>query len=245
MHVVIDGVDFSYGRRSVLKDVSWRLGPGVTGLLGPNGSGKTTLLKLLVGLARPKRGQIDVGKGTSERKARVGFLPQRFSVAGEMRLLDTVVYAAWLNGVPRQDCLHAGRTALERVGLEDLSERRCRSISGGQRQRLGLAAAIAHDPELLVLDEPTVGLDPAQRLNIRQVVAQIGQERTVLLSTHLIEDITYLCRRVGVLAEQRLIFDGDREELEQIISDNDGDGVLGSDFERAYYALVERLRDTN
>lgn len=239
MTIVFDNVDFFYGRRPALEGVTWHIRPGVTGLLGPNGSGKTTLMNLLVGLTRPKRGEIRFGH---DGPIRVGFLPQRFTLAGEMRALEMVAYAAWINGVAYKKCRPAADTALAAVGLSDDARRRCRQLSGGQRQRLGIAAALAHDPQLLVLDEPTVGLDPAQRLQLRQVIAKLGERRTVLLSTHLIEDITHLCRRVGVLADRHVVFDGEREELERLITDTPADGLLGSDFERAYYSLVARLR---
>lgn len=240
MRILIDNVGFRYGRKTVLTGVNWSIGSGVTGLLGPNGAGKTTLLNLLVGLAQPDSGRLEF-EGRDRESGAVGFVPQRFSLVGGMRVLDTIVYSAWVNGVPERQCAAAAETALRTVHLEDLLNTRVRSLSGGQRQRVGVAAALAHEPGVLVLDEPTVGLDPAQRLRLREVIAEIGRTRTVLLSTHLIEDISHLCERVGVLAEGRLVFDGTEAELTGLIEDTDSVGGLGSPFERAYRALVDRL----
>jgi ABC-2 type transport system ATP-binding protein len=231
----MDAVGFDYGRTHVLRDLNWVLGPGVTGVLGPNGAGKTTLLRLLVGMARPKRGAIRI---SGDNGRRVGYLPQRFSLAGEMRLQDTVAYAAWIQGVARSKCAEHAADALAAVELADRMRQRCRTLSGGQRQRLGIAASIVHRPELLVLDEPTVGLDPEQRIRVRQIIADIGRDRMVLLSTHLAEDITHLCSRVGVLTGGRIVFDGTPDDL--VDGRVKSEGTLGSDFEHAYVAIIDR-----
>jgi len=242
--VSVEEVSFRYGRALALSSVSWRIDPGVNGLLGPNGAGKTTLLNLLVGIARPDEGFIRRGGVASARAGgvgRVGFMPQRFSVAGEMRVLDTVMYAAWINGVSSRDCPEAAVQALRTVRLDDLASRRVRQLSGGQRQRLGLAAALAHRPDFVVLDEPTVGLDPSQRLRVREIIAEIGQTRTVVLSTHLVEDIVHLCTSVAVLAQGRMAFVGSVDELSSLIESSQPTGHLGSAFERSYDSLIGRL----
>lgn len=250
MSIILKNVEFAYGRAIVLKDVNWGANLGVSGLLGPNGSGKTTLLNLLVGLTKPRSGEIVYGTapppgGTPNRPGRIGYVPQRFSVAGEMTVLDTICYAAWTNGVPAKGCATAAGKALTTVQLDDQRRRRVRQLSGGQRQRMGIAAALVHEPDIVVLDEPTVGLDPGQRLRVREVIADIGRAKTVVLSTHLIEDVAHLCNRVGVLAQGRMIFDGTEEELSALIESTQREGVLGSSFERSYYALIERLGAAN
>jgi ABC-2 type transport system ATP-binding protein len=251
MQVTIENVSFSYRRRKALNAVNWALDGGVTGLLGPNGAGKTTLLSLLVTLLKPKTGRIslgdhDLGTVSGRAKARrlLGFVPQRFSLASEMTVAETVAYAAWVHGLPDRDCAKAASRAIEEVALIDERAHPVRALSGGQRQRLGLAAALAHDPAVLILDEPTVGLDPGQRLKMRQRIAEIGEQRTVLLSSHLLEDIEHLCGRVGVLAQGRMVFDGDIGELDALIESTPADTtVLGSRFERAYDSLITRLGD--
>ncbi|SDC85437.1 ATP-binding cassette domain-containing protein [Actinokineospora iranica] len=238
---MVENVGFTYGRKQALSDVNWAVDTGITGLLGPNGAGKTTLLNLLAGLAKPTTGRIVVDDTGRSSSPRVGFVPQRFSLAGEMKVRDTVAYAAWVNGVPRKECPDASAKALAAVQLDEFATSRVRSLSGGQRQRLGVAAALAHEPDILVLDEPTVGLDPGQRLRLREVIADLGSSRTVLLSTHLIEDVSHLCKRVGVLAKGKLVFDGTEAELTTMIGDVQLDGTLGSSFERGYLELINRL----
>ncbi|SDY89045.1 ABC-2 type transport system ATP-binding protein [Amycolatopsis xylanica] len=245
MQISLDDLGFAYGRKTALHEVKWVIDAGVTGLLGPNGAGKTTLLSVLIGLLRPKSGTVTIrdAEGGAVVSPRFGFVPQRFSLAGEMRVADTVSYTAWINGVPRRECAAAAEQALRAVALADKADVRVRSLSGGQRQRLGLAAGIAHDPEVLVLDEPTAGLDPGQRLRVREVIDGIGRTRTVLLSTHLLEDVEHLCQRVGVLVNGRIVFTGTVEELAAVMDEGSARAGLGSRFERGYDTLIDTLGD--
>ena len=206
----MQGVVAGYGRTRVLHGIDWDVHPGVTGLLGPNGAGKTTLLSVLVGLLRPSAGSVAVMGGD----ARLGFVPQRFSFAGGMRLIDAISYTAWINGVAQDNQEAAARRALAAVDLTDKAGDRVKTLSGGERQRAGIAAGLAHDPDVLVLDEPTVGLDAGQRWRVRDLIAEIGKTRPVILSTHLLEDVSYLCERVAVISSGRLVFDGTVTDLE-------------------------------
>jgi ABC-2 type transport system ATP-binding protein len=251
MRIGVSRISAGYGRVSVLNDLDWTIGRGVTGLVGPNGAGKTTLLHLLAGIVPPRRGTIPmhhgVHTGVSTHRSygrRIGFLPQQFTLAGELRLVDTVSYAAWVNGVPKAACGTAAEKALQLVDLLDRGRARVHTLSGGQRQRLGLAAVLAHEPEVLILDEPTVGLDPGQRLRLRDVVAAIGAARTVIVSTHLIDDVTYMCDRVGVLAGSRIAFDGTVDQLADLVEDSPGTHGRGSAFEQAYAGIVAGLEDS-
>ena len=259
MEITVEGVGYAYGRRRVLHDVDWVLRPGVTGLLGENGAGKTTLLSVLIGLLRPAEGAVTVHDGRSSSSLRVvgddgdasggadgdvrfGFVPQRFSLPGHMRVVDVAAYTAWVNGVPSRECESAGYDAVRAVALGDKARERVRSLSGGQRQRLGIAAGLAHDPDVLVLDEPTVGLDPGQRSRVRDLIAEIGQTRTVVLSTHLLDDVSYLCQRVGVLARGRLVFDGTVTDLERHgAGDERRTDARRSPIERGYERLLENV----
>lgn len=272
MAITVKGVCFSYGRKRVLHDIDWVVRRGVTGLLGPNGSGKTTLLSVLIGLVRPTTGAVVpfIARGddtvaaeaddhaqarggrhasTGRGEARFGFVPQRFSLTGGMRVVDAVAYTAWVNGMPRGECEPAAVRALAVVDLAGKARVKVKTLSGGQRQRVGIAASLAHDPDVLVLDEPTVGLDPEQRLRVRDTIVEIGRARTVVVSTHLLDDVPQLCGRVGVLSEDRLVFDGTVNELESIdIGGDAGEpGRRGearrSPIERGYQRLLKTMGD--
>lgn len=248
MRIELTDVAFRYGSKVVLEGVNWEIGSGATGLLGPNGAGKTTLLHLLTGITHPSQGKItSCGAAavlTSTDRAfgrRIGFVPQHFTFAAEMRVLDTITYAAWVNGAPRAATSRLSRRALELVELSDKANDKVKTLSGGQRQRLGVASALAHEPELLILDEPTVGLDPSQRLKLREVIAAIGRQWPVVLSTHLVEDITHLCGRVGILAAGRMAFDDDVNKLAALVEEEQTGGRLGSPFEQAYAGIIARI----
>jgi ABC-2 type transport system ATP-binding protein len=233
--ITIDRITVAYGRRQVLHGVEWTIRPGVTGLLGPNGSGKTTLLSTIVRLLRPREGTIAIGSG--DARPRFGFVPQRFSMAGGMRLVDAVTYTAWINGVTAAERDDAAQRALDTVDLAGERDQKVKTLSGGQRQRAGIAAALAHDPDVLVLDEPTVGLDPTQRWRLRDLITELGTTRTVVVSTHLLDDVKTMCQRVGVLAAGRLVFDGTVTELETLHDGPDTDGRR-SPIERGYEQLL-------
>ncbi|XVU26674.1 ATP-binding cassette domain-containing protein [Actinoplanes sp. CA-054009] len=252
MFIEVSGVVAGYGRTEVLRGVDWRIGPGVTGLLGPNGAGKTTLLHLITGITRPRRGVVRAVTGGVSTEStdpaygkRIGFLPQHFTFAAEMRVADTVSYAAWVNGLPREQCAAAAERALTQVDLVDRSQDRVKTLSGGQRQRLGVATALAHGPDLLVLDEPTVGLDPSQRLRLREVIAELSSFRPVVVSTHLVEDVTHLCSRVGILANGTMAFDDDIHHLSALVGQTQSAGRLGSPFEQAYAGIIARPSSTS
>jgi ABC-2 type transport system ATP-binding protein len=270
VEITVDGVCFAYGRRRVLHGVDWVVRPGVTGLLGPRRSGKTTLLNVLSGRLQPTDGDVivhhdaapgspriaaeDMGSGGIDGDgvgAWFGFVPQCWSVAGGVRVVDTVAFAAWVNGVPATVCAMAARRAVGSVGLADQAEERVRSLSGEQRRRLGIAAALAHDPAVVVLDEPTAGLDPEQRLSVWDLVAEIGRTRTVVVSSLLIEEVAHVCGRVGVLAAGRLVFDGAVTDLARLDpadgaadggdgAGGDGNGGVASEVGSGRRSAVER-----
>lgn len=241
--VEVRDLSFSYGRRRVLTGASLTVGPGVTALLGPNGAGKTTLIKCMVGLARPSQGQViidgrDVGDGRAAQEL-LGYVPQAPSLPGLARVRDLVAYAAWLSGVQVARADAAVNAALGKMQALDLASRRIRTLSGGQRQRVALATGIVHDPRILILDEPTVGLDPGQRLKVREVIQRFAVERPVLLSTHLTEDVEHLADSVGVLVNGKLQYQGPMSQL--TIPETADDGRPGSRFERAYDDLIVSL----
>jgi ABC-2 type transport system ATP-binding protein len=219
--VSASGLSLRYGGTRALDDVSLRLTRGVTGLLGPNGAGKTTLLRVLATAVPADRGAFTVlgndpgtARGRQEVRRALGYLPQTPGFHPDFTAFEFVDYVAILKELTDRTARHREvRRVLEEVDLGDVRGRRIKKLSGGMRQRVALAAALVGDPGFLVLDEPTVGLDPEQRMRFRELIAQAGEGRTVLLSTHQTEDVAMLCHRVLVMAGGRILFDGTPAEL--------------------------------
>ncbi|MGW1143312.1 ABC transporter ATP-binding protein [Streptomyces zhihengii] len=219
--VSASGLSLRFGGTRALDDVSLRLGDGVTGLLGPNGAGKTTLLRVLATAVPPDRGVFTVlghdpgtSRGRQEVRRRLGYLPQVPGFHPDFSAFEFVDYVAILKELTDRTAGHREvRRVLVAVDLSDVRGKRIKRLSGGMRQRVALAAALVGDPGFLVLDEPTVGLDPEQRMRFRELIAQAGEGRTVLLSTHQTEDVAMLCHRVIVMAGGRIRFEGTPAEL--------------------------------
>ncbi|MEU9890275.1 ATP-binding cassette domain-containing protein [Sphaerisporangium sp. NPDC051011] len=241
--VELRGVGQGYGAREVISGLDLDVRPGVLGLLGPNGAGKTTLLRTLATVAPPTRGALSVC-GTpvvSQRAARrvrrhIGYLPQHFGFYPGFTVYDFVRYCAWLRGVPANTIDANTREAIDFVDLSQRSGAKLRSLSGGMIRRCGIASAIVGRPRLVLLDEPTVGLDPAQRLEFRAVLRRLRAANVaVMLSTHLVEDVAAVCDDVVVMRDGRLIWRGDPESLAAAaLPSADGDTPL----ERGYMSLL-------
>ena len=221
-----DGLSFSYGsgglgrgpRTRVFEDFSWEVPAGRTVLLGPNGAGKTTLLALGASALMPASGDVRMGAISSrsrrERAAfrrAVGWMPQQVRPIGGLTCREQVAYAAWLKGLDRRAAWEAAGEALERVDLAAEAGRRTSQLSGGQQRRVGLAQALVHKADLLLLDEPTAGLDPNQRARFRDVLREISKDMPVVVSTHQVDDLTDLFDTVVVMDHGRLPFTGTPE----------------------------------
>ncbi|WP_433040752.1 ATP-binding cassette domain-containing protein [Dactylosporangium sp. CS-033363] len=210
------GLRLRYGRTVALDDVTIGLATGVTGLLGPNGAGKTSLLRILATAVTPDAGELSVlghdplsAPGRLSVRRRLGYLPQDPGFHLTFTAFEFVDYVAILKELTdRRQRHNEVRRVLAAVGLDQHRRARIRSLSGGMRQRVALAAALVGDPELLILDEPTVGLDPQQRMRFRELFADLGEHRVVLLSTHQTEDVMSLCRDVIVIDQGRVRFTG-------------------------------------
>ena len=220
MEINIQTVGMTYPNgKQALKGLSLDLrSPSLVGLLGPNGAGKSTLMKLLVAALLPTTGSILVDGQPLTRverqlKARLGYLPQDFGLFDELTVEQFLDYMAALKGLrgPRAVI----RQVIRSVNLEEKARAKIRTLSGGQRQRVGIAQALLGDPELLILDEPTVGLDPEERIHFRNLFSQTAQNRLVLLSTHIMEDVQSVCGQLVVMDQGRVLFTGTPEALIQ------------------------------
>ena len=218
MELAIQNVSMTYpnGKRA-LQDLSLDLkAPSLIGLLGPNGAGKSTLMKLLVAALMPTAGSILVDgtpleKAERHLKEHLGYLPQDFGLFDELTVTQFLDYMAALKGL--QNPKAAIREVLQSVNLEEKTRSKIRTLSGGQRQRVGIAQALLGDPPFLIFDEPTVGLDPEERIHFRNLFSRTAQDRLVLLSTHIIEDVQSVCDQIVVIHQGRILFTGLPEQL--------------------------------
>ena len=220
MELKIQNVSMTYPNgKQALKDLTLDLrAPSLIGLLGPNGAGKSTLMKLLVASLLPTEGSILVDgvpleKAERQLKERLGYLPQDFGLFDELTVTEFLDYMAALKGLRRPQA--AIREVIRAVNLEEKAKAGIRTLSGGQRQRVGIAQALLGDPPFLIFDEPTVGLDPEERIHFRNLFSRTAQERLVLLSTHIIEDVQSVCDQIVVIHHGQIRFTGTPEQLIQ------------------------------
>jgi|TARA_B110000263_G_scaffold32009_1_gene24315 ABC-2 type transport system ATP-binding protein len=227
-----------YGSTIAVDDVSFEIAQGeVVGLLGHNGSGKTTIMKMLTGFLEPTAGQItlnglDIGEQTRLAQACIGYLPENCPVWPDMHVADYLDYQACLHGLSPSERDSAVVRAIQRTGLKDRATQMIRTLSRGYRQRLGVAQAILHERQIVILDEPTNGLDPTQILEMRSLIKDLAKQSTILISTHILQEVQAVCERVLILRAGRLALDSRIEDLEQnqrllIIVSADGKSVLG------------------
>src|SRR6202043_223165 len=215
MNVEIAGLTRRFGSATAVAGVDLRAGPGVFGLLGPNGAGKTTLLRMMATAVSPTSGQLRLlgrdpgGYGPRrEIRRRLGYLPQNLGYYPGFTVVDFVEYFALLKDMPPGQVPRAVATAIEQVGLGDKARAKLRTLSGGMLRRVGIAQAIVNQPELLLLDEPTAGLDPEQRVAFRALLRELGERSTVIVSTHLVEDVGAACGEVALMDAGKVVFQG-------------------------------------
>lgn len=244
---VVEGLGQRFGSTQALKDVDLAIQAGVLGILGPNGAGKTTLMRTLATVLPVEAGRVTVmGLDLAdERQVRhvrrqLGYLPQVFGFYGGFSAAEFVEYVAWLKGMPATETSEAVGWALEQVGMTDRARVKMRKLSGGMRRRVGIAQSIVNRPSLLLLDEPTAGLDPEQRVSFRRLLRTLGEESAVVVSTHLVEDVAAACTRVAVMDEGTVRFDGAPDEL--IALGVDAQLAGDTPVERGYLAALQPRR---
>lgn len=211
MKLVIDRVSKQYQNRIAVDRVSATLQKGVYGLLGANGAGKTTLMRMLCGILKPTGGTITFdGIDVSEEayRAVLGYLPQDFGYYPEFSALDFLLYLAALKGIPKAQAKRRARELLALVSLQEAEKKKIKTFSGGMKQRLGIAQALLNDPKLLILDEPTAGLDPKERVRFRDFIQTLGKDSIVLLSTHIVSDIEHIADEILMMKAGQLIYRG-------------------------------------
>ena len=212
-----------YTTQWVVKDVNFEISShGIVGLLGSNGAGKSTTMNIICGVLNQSQGDIYIN-GTNlrddpvEAKKHVGFLPQRPPVYGDLNVEEYITYCAQLRRMKKEDIPAAVEDAMKRCGILHFRKRLIRNLSGGYQQRVGIAQAIVHKPEFVVLDEPTNGLDPNQIVEIRQLIKEIAADRAVLLSTHILSEVQAACDRIIMIEQGQLVFSGSIDEFDNYI----------------------------
>ena len=211
MELVIDRLSKQFGAKIAVDRVSLSLSTGVTGLLGANGAGKTTLMRLICGILKPTAGTVafdGTDVSAEEYRAILGYLPQDFGYYPDFSGLDFLLYMAALKGLNKSQARRKSLELLDMVGLADVYRKKIKTYSGGMRQRLGIAQALLNDPKLLVLDEPTAGLDPSERARFRTMIGELGKDSIVLLSTHIVSDVEHIADRVLMMKGGQIIYDG-------------------------------------
>jgi ABC-type multidrug transport system ATPase subunit len=246
MNVEITGLTRQFGRTMAVAGVDLQAGPGVFGLLGPNGAGKTSLLRMMATAIQPTSGTLrllgrDPCRYEPRRqiRRRLGYLPQSLGYYPGFTAAEFVEYFALLKEVPAARVPDAVAAALERVQLRDHAKSKLRALSGGMLRRVGIAQAIVNEPELLLLDEPTAGLDPEQRVAFRALLRELGQHATVMVSTHLVEDVGTACAHVGLMDRGTIVFHGTPDEL---IARGQENGSGDAPLERGYSAVLAGAR---
>jgi len=246
MNVEITGLTRRFGRTTAVAGVDLQAGPGVFGLLGPNGAGKTSLLRMMATAVAPTSGRLRLlGHDPSsygprrEIRRRLGYLPQSLGYYPGFTVAESVEYFALLKEMPPARIPGAVAAAIDRVELGGKAKAKLRTLSGGMLRRVGVAQAIVNEPELLLLDEPTAGLDPQQRVVFRALLRDLGQRATVVVSTHLVEDVGAACAQVALMDQGKIVFHGTPEEL---AARGEGYATGDAPLERGYSAILAEAR---
>ncbi len=217
MEIVIKNLSKNYGKKAALKNVSVTIHSGMYGLLGRNGAGKTSLMRILATLSVPSGGEVSMNgisiKETGKIREIIGYLPQNFSFYRNMSVYDAMDYLGLLSNLPDKIRKERIVSLLEQVNLKENMRTKIKALSGGMRQRLGIAQALLHDPQILIVDEPTAGLDPEERIRFRNLLSEFAEDRIVILSTHISSDVEASCENIGVLDNGKMIWNGATEEL--------------------------------
>lgn len=215
--IVMNHVNKFYGKKQALKDIDLTIEQGMFGLLGRNGAGKTTLMKILATLHGKQSGTVTVCgipiESAKEVRAIVGYLPQDFAMYPMMTVQEALDYLGALSEVPKKERRARIEYLLKKVHLTEERHKKVRSLSGGMMRRLGIAQALLHEPRVLIVDEPTAGLDPEERIRFRNLLCEVAQERIVLLSTHIVGDIEATCENLAILNEGEILWKGTLQEI--------------------------------
>lgn len=219
MELCIDRLTKQYENKIAVDRVSLQLTNGVYGLLGANGAGKTTFMRMLCGILKPTSGTVTfdgMDVSSEEYRAELGYLPQDFGYYPDFNGMDFLLYMASLKGLTKTEAKRKSKKLLELVSLSDVAKKKIATYSGGMKQRLGIAQALLNDPKIIILDEPTAGLDPKERVRFRNLIKELGTESIVLLSTHIVSDIEHIADTVLMMKAGQIVFNGSVDEIDDL-----------------------------
>lgn len=222
MELKIDRVTKKYDKKIACDRISLTLEKGVYGLLGANGAGKTTLMRMICGILDPSSGSLScdgIDVSQEEYRELLGYLPQDFGYYPEFTAQDFMMYIAALKGIPKSKAKVKTAELLEMVSLKNEAKKKIKTFSGGMKQRLGIAQALLNDPKILVLDEPTAGLDPKERIKFRNIISRMGADRIILLSTHIVSDVEHIANTILIMKDGQMIHEGSLEDIIAVIRD--------------------------
>ncbi len=231
MELKADRLTKQYKNKIAVDRISFQFKEGVYGLLGANGAGKTTFMRMLCGILTPTGGEVSfdgIPVETEKYRKILGYLPQDFGYYPNFTGWDFLMYMAALKGISKNQAVRRTKELLELVSLTDMAKKKIKTYSGGMKQRLGIAQALLNDPKILILDEPTAGLDPKERVRFRNLIEETGKDSIVILSTHIVSDVEHIADTILMMKDGRMIFQGAREEitgdLEEFYLEAFGDG---------------------
>ncbi|MBO5609325.1 MAG: ABC transporter ATP-binding protein [Eubacterium sp.] len=222
MELKVDRITKQYRNKISVDRVSFTIGKGVTGLLGANGAGKTTLMRMACGILEPTSGSVlydDIPVSEEEYRDVLGYLPQDFGYYPEFSGMDFLMYFSALKGLSKRDGKARSEELLEMVGLSDVGKKKIKTYSGGMKQRLGIAQALINRPEVLILDEPTAGLDPKERVKFRNLIKDLGEKSIVFLSTHIVSDVECIADEILMMKSGQIIWKGSWDDNEGTLED--------------------------
>ncbi len=220
MELVLDRLTKQYKNKIAVDRLSLSMHNGIYGLLGANGSGKTTLMRMICGVLTPTGGEVTYNRlsvTSEEYRDVLGYLPQDFGYYPGFTALDFMCYMGALKGLPKRKARQKSMELLEQVSLTDMANKKIKTFSGGMKQRLGIAQALLNNPRILILDEPTAGLDPKERIRFRNMISSLGKDRIILLSTHIVSDIEYIAGTILIMKNGQLLQQGSLSEIIQVI----------------------------
>lgn len=258
--IELNSVKKNFGKKEILKDINFSIGKGIYGLLGPNGAGKTTLIRCMTGLYPLTKGSITIdGKSVSKKnKATIGYLPQSFGLFKELSVDDSMKYFCNLKKIPKHERKKEIERCLHAVNMEENRKKSGANLSGGMMRRVGVAQALLNNPDLILFDEPTAGLDPEERMRFKNIISNFGEHETIIISTHIVEDIEACCNHVIVMNEGELVCIKSCEELaaaaenkvyaveKSRVADISGHHFIEKQFSRdgkIYYRVLSGMKD--